>query len=152
MLKKITKPKWYINMKINLKIKDNLRMKKRIITDILLAAMVLTGCGSKGFTGEKSAEAASEFRGTTVDTVEFKDGKPVSVNIDVKNDDGTMKPEASISGDYDMKNEPGKKWNEQIDLVEEFIVDNDFDLSKINLVNEAGNTDAISGASVKVGA
>ena len=39
-------------MEINLKMKGDFRTKKRIITIILLVAMVLTGCESKGFTGE----------------------------------------------------------------------------------------------------
>ena len=61
-----------------------------------------------------------------------------------------MKSEASKSGAYDMKNEPGKKWHEQADLLEEFIVANDFDLSKVTLTNDEGNTDAVSGVTIKV--
>ena len=48
-----------------------------------------------------------------------------------------------------MKNEPGKKWHEQADLLEEFIVANKFDLNKVNM-DEAGKTDAISGVSITV--
>ena len=48
-----------------------------------------------------------------------------------------------------MKND-GKKWHEQIDLLEEAIVENNFDLSKINITDEAGHTDAVSGVSIKV--
>ena len=60
-----------------------------------------------------------------------------------------MKSEASVSGEYDMKND-GKKWHEQIDLLEEAIVENNFDLSKINITDDEGHTDAISGVSIKV--
>lgn len=125
-------------------------MKKRVIATALLAAMALTGCGSKGFTGEKVGKIEDSKGNATIATVQFEEGKPVSVDIDVKQADGTMKSELSKSGEYDMKNEPGKKWHEQADLLEEAIVANDFDLSKITLSNEEGNTDAVSGVTIKV--
>ena len=125
-------------------------MKKKVIAVVLLAAMALTGCGSKGFTGEKVGKVKDEFGGTTIATVKFEEGKPVSVDIDTEQEDGSMKSEASKSGAYDMKNEPGKKWHEQADLLEEFIVANDFDLSKVTLTNDEGNTDAVSGVTISV--
>ena len=97
-------------------------MKKRVIAVVLLVAMVLTGCGSKGFTG---------------------------VDIDTEQEDGSMKSEASKSGAYDMKNEPGKKWHEQVDLLEETIVKDEFSLDKITCDDE-GKPDAISGVTIKV--
>ena len=125
-------------------------MKKKVIAVTLLAAMALTGCGSKGFTGEKVGKVEDDKGNTTTATVQFEDGKAKSVDIDVKQADGSMKSEASKSGAYDMKNEPGKKWHEQADLLEEFIVANDFDLSKVTLTNDEGNTDAVSGVTIKV--
>ncbi|MBC5630974.1 FMN-binding protein [Clostridium sp. NSJ-6] len=125
-------------------------MKKKVIAVTLLAAMALTGCGSKGFTGEKVGKVEDSKGNTTMATVQFEDGKAKSVDIDVKQADGSMKSEASKSGAYDMKNEPGKKWHEQADLLEEFIVANDFDLSKVTLTNDEGNTDAVSGVTIKV--
>lgn len=125
-------------------------MKKKVIAVTLLAAMALTGCGSKGFTGEKVGEIEDSKGNVTMATVQFENGKAVAVDIDVKQADGSMKSEASKSGAYDMKNEPGKKWHEQADLLEEFIVANDFDLSKVTLTNDEGNTDAVSGVTIKV--
>ena len=125
-------------------------MKKRVIAVVLLVAMALTGCGSKGFTGEKVGEIEDSKGNVTMATVQFENGKAVAVDIDVKQADGSMKSEASKSGAYDMKNEPGKKWHEQADLLEEFIVANDFDLSKVTLTNDEGNTDAVSGVTIKV--
>ncbi|MEG2283937.1 MAG: FMN-binding protein, partial [Bacilli bacterium] len=125
-------------------------MKKRVIAVALLAAMALTGCGSKGFTGEKVGEVKDAKDNTTMATVQFEDGKAKSVEIDVRQADGSMKSEASKSGAYDMKNEPGKKWHEQADLLEEFVASNDFDLSKVTYTNDEGNTDAISGVTIKV--
>lgn len=125
-------------------------MKKKVIAVTLLAAMALTGCGSKGFTGEKVGEIEDSKGNVTMATVQFENGKAVAVDIDVKQADGSMKSEVSKSGAYDMKNEPGKKWHEQADLLEEFIVANDFDLSKVTLTNDEGNTDAVSGVTIKV--
>lgn len=124
-------------------------MKKTVIATTLLVTMVLTGCGAKGFTGEKVGEVKDAKDNTTIATVKFENGKPVTVDIDVKQADGSLKSEASKSGAYDMKNEPGKKWHEQADLLEEFIVANKFDLNKVN-INETGKTDAISGVSITV--
>ena len=42
------------------------------------------------------------------------------------------------------------KWHEQIDALEAAIAENNFDLSKINLTDEDGHTDAVSGVSIKV--
>ena len=92
-------------------------MKKKVIAVTLLAAMALTGCGSKGFTWEKVGEIEDSKGNVTMATVQFENGKAVAVDIDVKQADGSMKSEASMSGAYDMKNEPGKKWHEQADLV-----------------------------------
>lgn len=124
-------------------------MKKRVIATVLLAAMALTGCGSKAFTGEKVGEVPCAFGGNTIATVQFEEGKPVSVELDVKNDDGSLKSDASKSGAYDLNNAPGKKWHEQADLLEEAIVKNNFDLSKI-AVSDNGKTDAVSGVSIAV--
>ena len=124
-------------------------MKKKVIAVTLLADMALTGCGSKGFTGEKVGKVKDEFGGTTIATVKFEEGKPVSVDIDTEQEDGSMKSEASKSGAYDMKNEPGKKWHEQVDLLEETIVKDEFSLDKITCDDE-GKPDAISGVTIKV--
>ncbi|WP_195953309.1 FMN-binding protein [Clostridium saudiense] len=121
----------------------------------MVVSTLFVGCGEKkaeesaeAFTGVKTAEIAGE-KDTTIAEVTFENGTPVSVNIDTKNEDGSMKSEASASGAYDMKND-GKKWHEQIDLLEEAIVENNFDLSKINITDEEGHTDAVSGVSIKV--
>ena len=124
-------------------------MKKKVIAVTLLAAMALTGCGSKGFTGEKVGKVEDSKGNTTMATVQFEDGKAKSVDIDVKQADGSMKSEASKSGAYDMKNEPGKKWHEQVDLLEETIVKDEFSLDKITCDDE-GKPDAISGVTIKV--
>ena len=86
----------------------------------MVVGTLFVGCGEKqaeesseGFTGVKIAEIAGESD-TTIAEVTFENGTPVSVNIDTKNEDGSMKSEASASGAYDMKND-GKKWHEQID-------------------------------------
>lgn len=140
-------------------------LNKKLVA--LFATAVVTtslfvGCGEKkeetskentkteqGFTGVKTGEVAGE-ENTTVAEVTFENGTPVSVSIDVKNADGTTKGGASAAGTYDMNNN-GKKWHEQVDLLEEALVNNNFDLSKITLIDDKGHTDAVSGVTIKVG-
>ena len=126
----------------------------------MVVSTLFVGCG--GSNTEESSTEGTSTGNNTVKTVEIpgeedttiveltlENGTPVDVNIDTKNADGSMKSEASASGAYDMKND-GKKWHEQIDLLEDAIVENNFDLSKINITDEAGHTDAVSGVSIKV--
>ena len=41
-------------------------------------------------------------------------------------------------------------WTEQIENLQKFIVENDFDLSKVTLSDEDGHTDAVSGVTIKI--
>lgn len=125
-------------------------IKKIILPALLIAALGLTACGDKGFTGTKEGVIEGE-KGNTVATVTFEDGKATDVQIDVKNTDGTMKSDASKDGSYDMNNAPSMKWHEQVDALEDFLKANDFDTTKVTLTNDAGNTDAVTGVSIKVG-
>ncbi|MDV4149629.1 hypothetical protein R0131_02160 [Clostridium sp. AL.422] len=108
-----------------------------------------------GFTGAKIAETPYDPSGKKQDMVVtkvvFNHGKPVAVNVDVKQEDGSMKKKASEEGKYVMKEGEAKHWHEQMALLEAFIVENNFDLSKVKLTNDDGNTDAVSGVSIKVG-
>ena len=108
-----------------------------------------------GFTGAKIAETPYDPTGKKKDMVVtkvvFNHGKPVAVNVDVKQEDGSMKKKASEEGKYVMKEGEAKHWHEQMDLLEKFIAENNFDLSKVKLINDDGNTDAVSGVSIKVG-
>lgn len=107
---------------------------------------------SQAFTGDKTVELPTgpEKEDTLITTVTFEEGKAVDVKIDVKQADGSMKKELAAAGKYPMANETAP-WNEQVEALEKFIVENDFDLSKITLTNDEGNTDAISGVTIKVG-
>ena len=108
-----------------------------------------------GFTGAKIAETPYDPTGKKKDMVVtkvvFNHGKPVAVNVDVKQEDGSMKKKASEEGKYVMKEDEAKHWHEQMDLLEKFIAENNFDLLKVKLINDDGNTDAVSGVSIKVG-
>lgn len=108
-----------------------------------------------GFTGAKIAETPYDPTGKKKDVVVtkvvFNHGKPVAVNVDVKQEDGSMKRKASEEGKYVMKEGEAKHWGEQMELLEKFIVENNFDISKVKLINDDGNTDAVSGVSIKVG-
>lgn len=122
-------------------------IKKIILPALLVAALGLTACGEKAFTGTKVGEIAGE-NGTTIAEVTFEEGKATDVQIDVKNSDGTMKSEASKDGSYDMKND-GLKWHEQVDALETFLKENNFDTTKV-VTNEEGKTDAVTGVSIGV--
>lgn len=133
-------------------------MKKALLPLVLVAALALTACGedkteqpkAEGFTGKEVVELAGD-KGTTFAEVTFENGNPVDVNIDVKEEDGKLKSEISAAGEYVMKEGEEKHWHEQVDALEAYIKENNFDLSKVNLTDEAGHTDAVSGVSIKVG-
>lgn len=148
-------------------------MKRKLIALCLVASTIFVGCSSKGeegaqdtsgtptqeeqakFTGTKSYEALYDSTGKKGDVVvvdvEFKDGEPVAVSIDVRQESGVLKSEASKAGDYVMKQGEEKAWHEQVELLETFIKENGFDLSKVTLTGDNGNTDAVTGVSIKVG-
>lgn len=101
-----------------------------------------------GFSGSKKVEFEGE-ESTDVVEIVYNNGTPVNLNIDVIQADGSSKRAASEEGTYDMGGE--LKWHEQMDLLEDFIVANNFDTTKVNLTDEDGHTDAVTGVSIKVG-
>ena len=100
------------------------------------------------FSGVKTTEIEGE-KGTNIIEIVYDNGKAVNLNIAMIQEDGSSKRAASEEGTYDMGGELA--WHEQMDLLEDFIVANNFDLSKVNLTDEDGHTDAVSGVSIKVG-
>lgn len=139
-------------------------LTKKLLGTILLSSTLLIGCGSKeaaapeatteGFTGTKTMESLYDETGKKGDVVlteiTFENGTPVDVNIDVRNEDGSTKSKESEAGNYVMKDGEANAWHQQIDLLEDFIVENKFDISKVTLSTDAGNTDAVTGVSIKV--
>lgn len=147
-------------------------LKKKIIALCLVAATFLVGCASKPadgsadggnqtsqeetakFTGTKTYEALYDATGkkgdVVVTTVDFEDGVAKKVSIDVRQENGTMKKEESAAGKYVMKEGEEKAWHEQIELLENFLNENGCDVSKVTLTGDKGNTDAVSGVSIKV--
>lgn len=150
-------------------------MKKFGILILTLGlAMSLTACGSKAdsatttetpavesttttdaaestdeaFTGEKVGEVADE-EGKTVATVTFEAGQPVDVKFDYINKDGSSKYEQAAAGEYVM-GENSTPWNEQVDALAAFLKENNFDVEAVNLTDEDGHTDVVTGVSIKV--
>lgn len=151
---------------------------KAILIALALSATMLVGCGgsteketttdkpaqeqqenkeeakNEGFTGTKTKESlydpAGEKKDMVITSVTFENGKPVDVKIDVKTEDGKSKVEESEAGNYVMKDGEAKHWHEQIALLETFLKENNFDTSKVNLTDDAGHTDAVSGVTIKV--
>lgn len=106
-----------------------------------------------GFTGVKVTETdpSGENKETLVTKVVFNHGEPVAVTFDILQEDGSSKKEAAADGKYVMVEGSKFHWGEQIEMLEIFIAENNFDLSKVTLTNDEGNTDAVSGVSIKVG-
>lgn len=137
-----------------------------LISTVIVSTLLLAGCVNKpdeptvatpketSFTGVKSVELPYDKTGKSKDVivtdVTFKDGKPTDVNIDVKTEDGTIKSKLSADGGYIMKEGETNAWHEQIDLLEKGIKDNNFDLSKIPLIDDDGHIDAVTSVSIKV--
>ncbi|MGL4343759.1 MAG: hypothetical protein ACRCTE_01035 [Cellulosilyticaceae bacterium] len=144
-------------------------MKLRYLAVLLGAMVAFTGCASKetaptteqtqeqdaenaeGFTGTQTRESLYEMgKGDVVITeMAFENGQPVDLKMDVRMENGTMKSEAAANGEYVMV-EGGTPWNEQMDAFVAFVKENNFDLSKITYTNDKGNTDVITGVSIKV--
>lgn len=135
---------------VTIKVKTYLEAVQEVVTAVSEGKELETG-----FTGVKTVETAYDPTGDKQDMVVtkvvFNHGKPVSVNFDVKQEDGSMKKQVSADGKYVMKEGEAKRWDEQMELLEDFIAENNFDLSKVKLTNDDGNTDAVSGVSIKVG-
>ncbi|MGL4799401.1 MAG: hypothetical protein ACRCWY_08385 [Cellulosilyticaceae bacterium] len=145
-------------------------MKLRLLAAAVLSLAVFTGCSSaepkpetkpetETVAPEKEEEATEEGvevkkseieqeKGTLVTEITFKDGTPVDVQIDIL-EDGKSKYELAAKGEYVMVEGSDNTWDKQVDALEAFIVENNFDLTKITQ-DENGNTDAISGVSIKV--
>ena len=106
---------------------------------------------TKAFTGEKTVETvySEEKNEKLITTVTFEEGKPVDVKMDVKTADGGSRRDAVDAGEYVMANESAT-WTEQIESFQNFVKENDFDLSKVTLSDEEGHTDAISGVTINV--
>lgn len=149
-------------------------MKKiKLLAVCALSAALLVGCGSKStpkvedegtttpvvsegtkFTGTKNYETLYDSTGVKGDVVvmdvEFKDGEPVNFTMDVRQENGTSKKEEAAAGNYVMVEGSDNTWDKQIADVEKFIKENNFDLTKVNITDEEGHTDAVSGVSVKI--
>lgn len=107
-----------------------------------------SGKVAEGFTGAKIGEVPGA-KATTTAKVMFEHGVPVNVVFDVILEDGSSKYQGAKDGTYDM-GEGSTPWNEQADALAAFLVENNFDLSKVTLINDEGNTDAVTGVSIKV--
>ena len=148
-------------------------MKKiKLLAVCALSAALLVGCGGKEatdnkgetntpavtdsekFTGTKTYETLYDSTGKKGDVVvvnvDFKDGEAEKVSIDVIQEDGSSKKQAAADGKYVMKADAEYHWGEQIELIEEELNKNGVDTSKINITDEDGHTDAVSGVSIKV--
>ncbi|MGL4738734.1 MAG: hypothetical protein ACRCW2_14875 [Cellulosilyticaceae bacterium] len=133
-------------------------MKLRLLAVVALSVVALAGCGSKADTPAETAPATGQEvrkveipsdKDTIVTEVTFEEGKPVNVEIDIIMEDGSSKYEAAAAGEYVMVEGAENTWDKQVDALEAFIEENNFDLSKVT-VDENGKTDVVTGVSVSV--
>ena len=117
-------------------------------TDATESTTDATESTDEAFTGEKVGEVADE-KGKTVATVTFEAGQPVDVKFDYINEDGSSKYEQAAAGEYVM-GENSTPWNEQVDALATFLKENNFDVEAVNLTDEDGHTDVVTGVSIKV--
>lgn len=146
-------------------------LKGKLLIALASAVLFLGACSNEADAPKTEAPTTEQTTGTYTGTVtynrlvdptgastdvasivmDFKDGKPTSVAIDVLAD-GVSKKELAASGGYVMNKEEGAlQWDEQIAAVEKALIDNNFDTTKINLIDEDGHTDSLTGVSMKVG-
>ena len=142
---------------VSIKIKTYLDAIDEVITAVEAGKELPTG-----FTGIKVDERKydPEKEDMLVTKVVYNHGEPVNVHIDltlaeaVDLGDGktsTSKKAVAAAGKYVMVEGSDNTWDKQIEALEEFIVSNKFDLTKVTLTDDDGHTDAVSGVSVKIG-
>lgn len=90
-----------------------------------------------------------EEKGTTIVEITYDGEKPVDLFIDYLQD-GKSKRELCAKGEYVMKEGEEFTWAQQTDLLTAFIMENNFDLSKVGSSEETQTTDAVTGVSIKV--
>ncbi|MEG2935423.1 MAG: hypothetical protein RR844_02910 [Clostridium sp.] len=88
-------------------------------------------------------------KGTTIVEITYAKDKPVDLFIDYLQD-GKSKRELCAKGEYVMKEGEEFTWAQQADLLTAFIIENNFDLSKVGSSAETQTTDAVTGVSIKV--
>ena len=140
----------YTNDKGNTDAVSGVSIKVAGYIDAVDAVMkeVAAGEVAEGFTGAKVGEVKDD-KGTTTAKVMFEHGTPVNVKFDYVTAEEPSKYKAAKEGTYSM-GEGTTPWNEQVDSLSTFLVENNFDLTKVTYTNDAGNTDAVSGVSIKV--
>lgn len=132
-------------------------MKLRLLAVVVLSVVALTACGSKEEPAVETVAPGQEVKKVEIPSdkekivteVTFEDGKPVNVEIDIIMEDGSSKYEKAATGDYVMVEGAENTWDKQVDALETFIEENNFDLSKVT-VDENGKTDVVTGVSVAV--
>ncbi len=130
-------------------------MKIKLVAALVLSLAVFTGCGAK----EEAPKTEATTEGTTTDATVKKseialdkdtlvteisfdaEGNPVDVQIDIIMENGKSKYDEAKAGNYVMVEGSDNTWDVQIDAIEAFIVENNFEISGV---------DAVTGVSIAV--
>ena len=108
-------------------------MNKKILAAAMTAAMLFGGCSNGN--SDKAAgetEKTATVENVTATVTKDESGKIVKVVIDEFDDEGVSKKD--LGEEYGMKDASsiGKEWNEQIEFLENYIVENGIDAVKVN--------------------
>jgi major membrane immunogen (membrane-anchored lipoprotein) len=121
-----------------------------LVEEALANGPVEKGSYEDGAYYAEAAEFGNGYKYNVGMTVKY--GMILSAGWNALNEDpeGMTKREASMEGEYVLANDGGLQWHEQAALVEEAFLASQ-DISSITLTDEDGHTDAVSGATIKVG-
>ena len=133
-------------------------MNKKAFAALTAATLLFAGCtsgsaNSSSAAGETSNTAYVDHDGQDVSaTVTKKDGKITGVTIDETTEDGKIKKE--LGAEYDMKRASGigKEWNEQVEFLEKYIVENGPEAVKLDADGYAEDEDVKSGCTINLSA
>jgi hypothetical protein len=125
---------------------------KKIFAGLGVAAMLLAGCSSSSST---STDETTNYATVTTDSGEVTagvtktDGKVTGITIDETSDGESKK---DLGDDYGMKAASGigKEWDEQIEFLENYLLENGIDSVKLDSDGYAESEDVLAGCTINL--
>lgn len=126
-------------------------MNKKLLAAAMATAMLFVGCSSSnGGSEAKGTENTVTDEDITVTVTKDADGKITDVNIDQFDEDGSSKKDKGE--EYGMKKVSGigKEWNEQIEFLEDYMVENGIDAVTMDESGYADSDDVKTGCTINI--
>lgn len=123
-------------------------MNKKLLAAAMTTAMLFVGC-SNGNGGSSDLEKTVTEENISATVTKDESGKIVKVSIDEFDDNGVSKKD--LGEEYGMKaaSSIGKEWNEQIEFLENYIVENGIEGVELD-ADGYGNEDVKTGCTINV--